>query len=161
MAPDVIDKHCLTIACLYFSPRSNDIDLHTTTCPTHYHHQPYNRQHLTTSIYHLRTHIYTATEHLTTIANNKYINDHNVLIVIMAPSCRAVGPTSNLNHTINSARKYFLTFPTSNPQKTYPAWLPLLTTTPLMWKWLILPQACLYLDHLSSDLKSPLRSIWV
>ena len=31
----------------------------------------------------------------------KYIRDHKVLIVIMAPSCRAVGPTSNLNNTLN------------------------------------------------------------
>ena len=30
-----------------------------------------------------------------------YINDNNVMVVIMAPSCRAIGPTSKLNYRIN------------------------------------------------------------
>ena len=31
----------------------------------------------------------------------RYINDSNILIVIMAPSCRAIGPPSNLNFSLN------------------------------------------------------------
>ena len=31
----------------------------------------------------------------------RYIHDNNVLLVVMAPACRSVGPTSNLNYNIN------------------------------------------------------------
>ena len=31
----------------------------------------------------------------------RYINDNEVMIVVMAPSCRAIGPPSNLNAKIN------------------------------------------------------------